>query len=204
MSDGMPGDLPPAVQAAVEKAFDVMPSSTEIGGHDPSRPAMVVAQNEDGVTWCVIRDYGHRQEGLRDGTGCFFVFQTKDDKGEWSNSAVLNGGLIDRTADKLQGDLDLLIPIDGKPAGFAIVGNMGHVGGPDAGLVPINDAQMNLGAPGQRIRKLYVTELAMMTVGKQLKLNGQAGWYDCIGVRTQAGMRWMPVFEQLNEEKPSA
>jgi len=157
-------------------------------------PPYVVVQTDDGVTWFAIRDYGHRQEGRQDGTGCFFTFQSKNADGKWGDWVLLNGGLISREPGNEQGDLDLLVTVDGKVGGFAVVGNMTKFGGPDAGLVPIENNRMDIGNWWQRIKTLFVQKLNVETVGKQIFVNGEWKWVDCIPVETQQGMRWLPVY----------
>lgn len=163
-----------------------------------SGPPTVTSQTEDGVAWFAVRDYGHRQEGLRDGTGAFITFQSKNADEKWGDWVLLNGGLIDRTPGWEQGDLDLVVTVDGKTGGFAIVGDMTQAGGPPAGFVPINDSQMNVGAPAQRINTVWARSLAIETVGKQININGVWQWCDCIPVQTQQGLMWMPVFKAAN------
>lgn len=160
-----------------------------------NKPPFVVHQTPDGVTWFAIRDYGVRQEGLQLGTGCFFTFQSRNADGTWNDWAMLNGGLISREPGNEQGDIDFLVTVDGNPrAGFAIVGNMTKFGGPDAGLVPMIDRRMNIGSLWQRIRTLFVQELNIETIGKQILINGVWQWVDCVPVQTQQGTMWMPVF----------
>lgn len=163
------------------------------------RPPYVVTQTIDGVTWFAIRDYGHRQEGLRDGTGCFFTFQSKNADGTWGDWVLLNGGLISREPGNEQGDLDLIVTVDGKVSGFAIVGNMTKFGGPPSGLVPILDRSMNIGAPAQRVRDVFAERLAIETVGKQINVNGVWQWVDCVPVLTQQGVRYIPTFAPIGE-----
>lgn len=158
-------------------------------------PPTIVSQTGDGVAWLAVRDYGHRQEGLCDGTGAFVTFQSKNDLGTWGDWALINGGLIDRTAGREQGDLDMLVYIDGQVGGAALVGNMTHAGGPPAGLVPINDEQMNLGNTNNRWLDLFLSgALHVTTVGRQIYIDGQWQWKDCIPVLTQQGQRWLPVY----------
>lgn len=181
--------LKPPPTAAIEEAFAA----------GPDTPPFVAVQTADGVTWLAIRDYGHRKEGLLDGTGCFVVFQSKNDAGEWGDWVMLNGGLIDRTKGREQGDLDILTVIDGKPAGVALVGHMDHAGGPRAGLLPTNNDQLNLGGPNNRYHDLYLAGLLdAMSIGVQINLGteGQPNWQwrDCLPVRTQQGIRFMPVY----------
>ena len=158
-------------------------------------PPTVVNQTEDGVTWFALRDYGHRQEGLQEGTGAFLTYQSTNEAGTWGDWVILNGGLISREPGNEQGDLDLLVQVDGKIGGFAIVGNMTKFGGPAAGLVPVWDRQMNIGSPTQRINTVHLQQLAVETVGKQININGVWQWLDCVPVSTQQGIMWMPVFK---------
>lgn len=159
------------------------------------QPPYVCVQTPDGVTWFAIRDYGFRQEGLQLGTGCFFTFQSKNADGTWGDWVALNGGLISREPGNEQGGLDLLCVVDGKVGGFAITGNMTAFGGPDAGLVPMEDRRMNIGSLWLRIKTLFCTRLNMETTGKQIMINGVWQWCDCISVETQQGVMWMPVFK---------
>ena len=106
---------------------------------------------------------------------------------------MLNGGLISREPGNEQGDLDLIVVVDGKPSGFAIVGNMQKFGGPGPGLVPVVDGQMSLGSPNARLSQLYANGLAINTIGKQLYIDGTWKWVDCVPVETQQGIRWLPV-----------
>lgn len=161
---------------------------------DGNEPPYVVVQTPEGVTWFAIRDYGSRQEGLQVGTGCFLTFQSMNEAGDWGDWVVLNGGLISREPGDEQGDLDLVVTVDGKPGGFAIVGDMRKFHGPDAGLLPILDARMNIGSPAQRIKQIHTMGLAMETIGKQIMIGGVWQWCDCIPVETQQGVMWMPVF----------
>lgn len=163
-------------------------------------PAYGAEQTFEGVTWFFIRDYGHRQEGLQDGTGAFYTFQSMNAAGKWGDWVMLNGGLISREPGNEQGDLDLLVTVDGKVNGFAIVGDMRKFGGPDAGLVPIETRRLNIGSLWQRIKTLFVCELNIETVGKQIWRNGTWEWVDCIPVRTQQGLRWLPVYVSPTEE----
>ena len=158
-------------------------------------PPVVEAQTADGSGWLAVRDYGHRQEGLQEGTGSFLSFQSTNAAGQWGDWVMLNGGLISRETGNEQGDLDMLVMVDGKIAGFAIVGNMQVFGGPAASLLPINDSQMNVGSPAQRINVVFCKSLSVESVGKQININGVWQWIDCIPVQTQAGMRWMPVYK---------
>lgn len=161
-------------------------------------PPTVSHQTEDGVGWFAIRDYEHRQEGLRDGTGAFLTFQSKNANDQWGDWVLLNGGLIDRTPGMEQGDLDLIVTVDGKTGGFAIVGNMVHAGGPPPGLVPINDSQMDIGSTALRINTVWARLLGIETVGKQINIGGVWQWCDCVPVLTQQGTMWMPVFKAAN------
>lgn len=158
-------------------------------------PPVVEAQAPDGAGWLAVRDYGHRQEGLREGTGSFVTFQSTNEDGKWFDWVLLNGGLISREPGAEQGDLDLLVMVDGRLGGFAIVGDMTKFGGPDAGLLPIESGRMNLGSPWQRMNMVFCKMLVVESVGKQVQINGVWQWRDCIPVKTQAGMRWMPVYE---------
>lgn len=164
-----------------------------------NQPPYVVHQTDEGVTWFAIRDYGFRIEGLREGTGCFYSFQSTNKDGKWGDWVLLNGGLIDRTPGNEQGDLDLIVTVDGKPNGVAVVGNMTTFGGPDAGLVPIQTNRLDLGNLWQRFRTLFVQKLNIETVGKQICINGVWQWRDCVLVETQQGQRWMPVFPDFTQ-----
>ena len=189
-ADMLRGGGVPALVDAVEVNVPVVNAAT---------PAFVVEQR-DGSTWFCIRDYSPgRQEGLALGTGAFHSFQTKNADGKWFDTVLLNGGFIDMTPGKEQGDFDMLTYVDGKINGFAIVGNMTHLGGPAAGLLPIVDATMNVGGPNNRILDLFmagrihVDALEMPTVRKLIK----NVWVDCIQVRTPAGWRYIEVHEAL-------
>lgn len=162
-------------------------------------PATATDQTADGIGWFAIVDYGHRQEGLQDGTGSFLTFQSKNAVGEWGDWTLINGGLISREPGNEQGDLDLIITVDGKPGGFAIAGDMTKFNGPAAGLIPIVNGQMNIGSPAQRVNTVFVQMLAMETVGKQIQVNGVWQWIDCIPVQTQQGIRWIPTFSGAGE-----
>lgn len=167
---------------------------------DPmNEPPYVCVQTPEGVTWFAIRDYGFRQEGLQPGTGCFFTFQSRNSNGNWGDWVMLNGGLISREPGMEQGDLDLLVHVDGKPGGFAIRGDMTKFGGPDAGLLPMQDRRMNIGSVWQRIKTIFCTQLDIETVGKQVQINGIWQWIDCIPVNTQAGLRYLPVYASADE-----
>jgi len=162
-------------------------------------PPTATLQTPEGVTWFAVRDYGHRQEGLQDGTGAFIAFQSTNRDGQWGDWVLLNGGLISREPGKEQGDLDLLVHVDGKPGGFAIVGDMREFGGPDAGLVPIENGRMNIGADGSRINLVFCRGLVVESVGKHVEVNGVWQWLDCIPVKTQAGNRWLPVYRAYGD-----
>lgn len=166
---------------------------------DGNKPPYVCVQTPEGVTWFAIRDYGSRQEGLQPGTGCFFTFQSRNSNGDWGDWVMLNGGLISREPGMEQGDLDLLVHVDGKSGGFAIVGDMTKFGGPDAGLVPITDRRMNIGSMWQRVKRIFCQSFDVETVGKQIMVNGTWVWMDCIPVMTQQGMRYWPVYKAANE-----
>lgn len=165
-----------------------------VEGNDGTSPVLVV-QTPDMNTWLVIRDYGYRQQGLEVGTGAFISFQSTDAAGEWGDDVLLNGGLISREPGNEQGDLDLMVIVNGHVGGFAITGDMRKFGGPDAGFIPLVDRQMNLGFAGQRLKTLWAQELGIETVGKQVQINGVWQWLDCIPIETQAGKRWLPVFK---------
>lgn len=158
-------------------------------------PPFVWNQTPDGVTWFALRDYGHRLQGLQEGTGAFLTFQSMNSNGTWGDWAMLNGGLISMEPGLEQGDLDMLVYVDGKVGGFAIVGDMTKFGGPDAGLLPIESGRMNIGSLWQRIKTLFVQELAIETVGKQIWRNNTWEWVDCIPIQTQQGRRWLPVYQ---------
>ena len=150
------------------------------------------------MTWFTIYDYGHRLEGLRDGTGSFYNFASTNAAGVMKEWVQVNGGLIDRTPGKEQGDLDLIISVDGKVSGASLVGNMTEFGGPPSGLVPIRDTEMNLGGASTRWKDLFFSgQLNTTTVGKQISINGVVQWIDCILVNTQQGVRAIPTFEIL-------
>ena len=162
---------------------------------DNNQPAFVSTQTADGVTWFALRDYNHRPEGLAEGTGCFLTYQSKNAAGEWGDWVLLNGGLIDMTPGKEQGDLDLLIHVNGQVSGMALVGDMSQLGGPPPGLVPITDRQMSLGHAGLQWLDLWLSgKLHIETVGKQIFLEGRWQWVDCIPVVTQQGTRYLPVY----------
>jgi hypothetical protein len=136
---------------------------------------------------------------LEDGTGSFLTFQSYNDAGVLGDWALVNGGLISRVAGNEQGDLDLIIYVDGKASGFGLAGNMQAFGGPPAGLIPVTDGQMNIGAPGFRVNEVHAKALAIETVGKQIQINGTWQWVDCIPVQTQQGMRYIPTFAAHEE-----
>lgn len=157
-------------------------------------PPTVTDQGSTGEGWFAIRDYGHRTEGLQEGTSAFLSFQSTNGAGHWGDWVLLNGGLISREPGNEQGDLDLIIYVNGRIGGFAITGDMQAFGGPGPGLVPIVDGQMNLGGASTRINRVYCKELVIETVGKQIQINGTWQWVDCIPVRTQQGLRWIPTY----------
>lgn len=161
-------------------------------------PQYTSDQTYDGVTWFAIYDYGHRQEGLCDGTGCFYVFRSFNDIGRMGDWVLLNGGLISREAGNEQGDLDMIVYVDGKPKGLALTGNMTKFGGPPPGLIPTEDGVFNIGSPGSRYNALYGKKLAIETVGKQVQINGIWQWIDCVEVETQQGTMWIPAFKSFD------
>jgi len=170
-----------------------------------AQPPFTAIVTQDGVTWFAIYDYGHRPEGLREGTGCFITFRSTNADGTLGDWVMLNGGLIDRTAGKEQGDLDMLIRVNGQVNGMALVGDMTAFGGPPAALEPTQDALFNLGNAGSRWKDLFLAGmLNVTTIGKQISINGVDQWCDCIAVNTQQGVRYIPVFAALAQPADSA
>ncbi len=156
------------------------------------QPAYVSTQTADGVTWFAIRDYGYRQEGVKLGTGAFFSFQSQNDADQWGDWVLLNGGLIDRTAGKEQGDLDILVRVDGKINGIAIVGAVNNL----AGCIPIVSNTMNLGRPSERWLDLYLSgRLDLYGKGVQIKFEGTYQWKECLEINTQWGLRYLPLYK---------
>lgn len=162
----------------------------------------IAVEQKDGVTYFALRDYGHRPEGLQEGTGAFLLYQSKNANDEWGDWVLLNGGLISREPGNEQGDIDFIITVNGnRRSGWAIVGDMTKFGGPPPGLVPINDSEMNLGNAFNRVRCVFTRALAIETVGKQIFRNGTWEWVDCVPVETQQGTRWMPVYQSYDQLK---
>jgi hypothetical protein len=160
----------------------------------PHGPVTAEDQAPDGAGWFAIRDYGHRQEGRLQGTGSFLPFQSMNDKGQWGDWVMLNGGLIDRTAGREQGDLDILWHISGRIGGVAGVGDMSHAGGPEAAFQPILDGSLHLGLPGFRWRTVYAQALDLPIERKRLRVGGKI--VECDAVRV--GDRWVQVYEAVD------
>jgi hypothetical protein len=157
-------------------------------------PPTAVDQTSEGQTWFAVRDYGHRQEGFKEGTSAFISYQSFNEAGTLGDWVLLNGGLIDRTPGKEQGDLDIIVTVDGQIGGVAVVGNMTAAGGPPAAFEPMRDRQMNLGNDTQRWKTIFAEGFAIETVGKQININGVWQWISCVPIRTQEGVMYMPVF----------
>jgi hypothetical protein len=158
----------------------------------PHGPVTAEDQAPDGAGWFAIRDYGHRQEGRLEGTGSFLPFQSMNDAGVWGDWVMLNGGLIDRTAGREQGDLDILWHISGRIGGVAGVGDMSHVGGPEAAFQPILDGSLHLGLPDFRWRTVYAQALDLLVERKRLKIGGKIVECDAVKI----GGKWARAYEE--------
>ena len=164
------------------------------------KPAVDWTLTPDGVAWFVIYDYGFRQEGLREGTGSFLSYRSTNADGVMGDWVLLNGGLLDRTPGKEQGDLDMIIRVDGAVEGISLQGNMTAFGGMKASLVPTRDRLFDLGGPSNRWGDLWLAGLlGVTTIGKQIYINGVPQWIDCIPVNTQQGVRYIPTFAAIGE-----
>ena len=163
-----------------------------------NEPAYVSTQTADGVTWFAIRDYGYRQEGVNLGTGAFFSFQSRNAAGTWGDWVMLNGGLIDMTPGKEQGDLDILCHVDGQINGVAVVGRVENL----PGFIPIRTNTMHLGRSSERWVDLYLAgKLDLFGKGVQIKIEGTYQWRECLEVQTQWGLRYLPLYKD-EEIKP--
>lgn len=109
--------------------------------------------NANGVGWFVIRDQSEGWGGGV-GTGSFLTFESKNNAGQWGEWALVNGGLVDRSAGNEQGDIDLVTVVDGKISGAAI---QGRWQGQKPSLLPINDSELDLGRSGTRWKDLHLS-----------------------------------------------
>jgi hypothetical protein len=159
---------------------------------DADQPAIVIDQ-VGGNAWFGLRDYGHRQQGILEGTGAFLSFQSMNSAGAWGDWVLLNGGLIDRTPGREQGDLDMLVYVDGQINGVAIYGSTVRAGGPPAGMVPVVSGTLNLGNKNNRWQDICMAgKLDVPTVRK--RINGVE--CDCVAIESQLGVRYIPAYEE--------
>jgi hypothetical protein len=117
-------------------------------------PAWVVGQDQNGTGWVGCTDY----EAARDGDGCFIQFLSPSKSGSTLSGITLNGGLVDATAGKEQGDLDIGIVIDGKPG--SVISFSGPYQGNLPGILMWPPDYFNLGSPSNRWKAVYLTTVA--------------------------------------------
>jgi hypothetical protein len=88
--------------------------------------------------------------------------------------------MIDRTAGKEQGDLDVLVHVDGKIGGLGLVGDMTAAGGPPAGVIPVPpgfNSALGLNPP---------------IVRKRLRIGTKIVECDAIKI----GDKWVPAYDE--------
>lgn len=105
--------------------------------------------NQVGWTGCVSYEPG------RHGGGCFIQFQENNIAGKMMSGVTFNGGLVDATPGREQGDLDIVILVDGKPVVVAITGAWGAN---PAGLMVSDSDVLSIGGPQSRWKSAYFTE----------------------------------------------
>lgn len=108
-------------------------------------------KNQVGWTGCVSYEPG------RHGGGCFIQFQEQNLAGKMLSGVTFNGGLVDATAGREQGDLDIVILIDGKPMVVAVTGSW--AGNPPGLMVSDSDV-LSIGGANSRWKSAYFTEHA--------------------------------------------
>jgi hypothetical protein len=121
--------------------------------------------NDRGVGWGVIRDQSTGIAGNPpgSGTGSFFSFQSFNAAGQLGDWALINGGLVDKTAGKEQGDIDFVSVVDGKPSGFVFQGKYQGWG---AAVLPVNDNELDLGRPTARWKNLMISGAIFVSAAK--------------------------------------
>lgn len=114
-------------------------------------PAFIQGFGPNNVGWVGCVDY----ELARDGNGCFFQFISQSKSGKAVSGVTLNGGLIDATAGNEQGDLDIVLFVDGQPATVAILGSYP---GQAPAILASPSGKFALGGPNNAWKEVFLTE----------------------------------------------
>jgi hypothetical protein len=102
-------------------------------------------------TWLVIRGFAPPPYGS------VICFENKNDAGVWQDNPCLNGGTMDGTPGREQGDLDIWLTVDGKLQVVAVTGSW-H--GAKPGIIAWPPDIMWLGGDGTHFAGLGLTEVA--------------------------------------------